>query len=142
MINDTLKQKLTVFNHYNTFKLTRMGFVKIVKNKAYSMRMQVKPKRRRQSKTDYYARRRLVNQDKSKYDSKKYRLVSRRTCSKVIAQIVYSTMTGDRVMCAAESTELRAHGVTAGLTNYSASYATGLLLARRLLTQVGLADMY
>ena len=83
-----------------------MGFVKIVKNKAYSMRMQVKPKRRRQSKTDYYARRRLVCQDKNKYDSRKYRLVSRRTNSKVIAQIIYSTMTGDRVMCAAESTEL------------------------------------
>jgi large subunit ribosomal protein L5e len=119
-----------------------MGFVKIVKNKAYSMRMQVKPKRRRQSKTDYYARRRLVNQDKNKFDSKKYRLVARRTCTKIIAQIIYSTMTGDRVLCAAESTELKNSGLTAGLTNYSAAYATGLLLARRLLKQVGLGDMY
>ena len=119
-----------------------MAFVKIVKNKAYSSRMQVKPKRRRQGKTDYYARRRLVCQDKNKYDSKKYRLVVRRTCSKVICQIIYSTMTGDRVLCAAESTELRRFGLTAGLTNYSACYCTGLLLARRLLKQIGLADMY
>jgi large subunit ribosomal protein L5e len=119
-----------------------MGFVKIVKNKAYSMRMQVKPKRRRQGKTDYYARRRLVMQRKNKYDSKKYRFVVRRTCTKVIAQIIYSTMTGDKVLCAAESTELKSHGLTAGLTNYSAHYCTGLLLARRLLAQVGLADMY
>lgn len=119
-----------------------MGFVKVIKNKAYSMRMQVKPKRRRQSKTDYYARRRLVCQDKNKFDSKKYRLVARRTGTKIIAQIIYSTMTGDRVLCAAESTELRNHGLTAGLTNYSAAYATGLLLARRLLKQVGLAEMY
>lgn len=119
-----------------------MAYVKIVKNKAYSMRMQVKPKRRRQSKTDYFARRRLVFQDKNKYDSRKYRLVARKTCTKVIAQIIYSTMTGDRVMCAAESTELKKHGITAGLTNYSASYATGLLLARRLLKQVGLDSMY
>ena len=81
-------------------------------------------------------------QRKNKYDSKKYRLVVRRTCSKVISQIIYSTMTGDKVLCAAESTELKAHGLTAGLTNYSACYATGLLLARRLLKQVGLADMY
>jgi len=110
-----------------------MAFVKIVKNKAYSSRMQVKPKRRRQGKTDYYARRRLVCQDKNKYDSRKYRLVARRTCSKFIAQVIYSTMTGDRVLCAAESDELRAHGLTAGLTNYSAAYCTGLLLARRLL---------
>lgn len=119
-----------------------MAFVKIIKNKAYSMRMQVKPKRRRQAKTDYYARRRLVCQDKNKYDSKKYRLVARRTCRKIIAQIIYATMTGDRVMCAAESDELRRFGLTAGLTNYASSYATGLLLARRLLKQVGLSTMY
>lgn len=106
------------------------------------MRMQVKPKRRRQSKTDYFARRRLTCQDKNKFDSKKYRLVARRTNTKIIAQIIYSTMTGDRVMCAADSKELRQYGLTAGLTNYSTAYATGLLLARRLLKQVGLADMY
>jgi large subunit ribosomal protein L5e len=119
-----------------------MGFVKIVKNKAYSKRMQVKPKRRRQCKTDFYARRRLVQQDKNKYDSKKYRLVVRRTNAKFITQIIFSTMTGDRVLCAAESTELKAHGLTAGLTNYASAYATGLLLARRLLKQVGLSDLY
>ena len=119
-----------------------MGFVKIIKNKAYSKRMQVKPKRRRQAKTDYYARRRLVQQDKNKYDSKKYRLVVRRTNAKFITQIIYSTMTGDKVLCSAESSELKAHGLTAGLTNYASAYATGLLLARRLLKQVGLNDLY
>jgi large subunit ribosomal protein L5e len=119
-----------------------MAFVKIIKNKAYSKRMQVKPKRRRQGKTDYYARRRLTMQRKNKYDSKKYRFVVRRTCSKFITQVIYSTMTGDKVLCAAESSELKHHGLTAGLTNYSAAYCTGLLLARRLLKQVGLADMY
>merc|ERR1711935_242895 len=119
-----------------------MGFVKIIKNKAYSMRMQVKPKRRRQAKTDYFARRRLTCQDKNKYDSRKYRLVARRTNKGIIAQIIYSTMTGDRVLSSADSFELRGHGLTAGLTNYSAAYATGLLLARRLLKQVGLNDIY
>lgn len=102
----------------------------------------MKPKRRRQGKTDYYARRRLVMQDKNKYDSKKYRLVVRRTRTKFISQIIYSTMTGDRVLCAADSSELKKFGLTAGLTNYASAYATGLLLARRLLKQVGLADMY
>lgn len=119
-----------------------MVFVKIVKNKAYSMRMQVKPKRRRQSKTDYYARRRLVCQDKNKYDSKKYRLVARRTNRRIIAQIIYATMTGDRVLSAADSFELKRFGLTAGLSNFSAAYATGLLLARRLLKQVGLDSTY
>lgn len=31
------------------------------------------------------------------------------------------------------------YGVKAGLTNYSAAYCTGLLLARRLLTQLNMA---
>jgi large subunit ribosomal protein L5e len=119
-----------------------MGFVKIVKNKAYSKRMQVKPKRRRQGKTDFYARRRLTCQRKNKYDSKKYRLVVRRTCTRIITQVIYSTMTGDKVLCTADSRELKQHGLTAGLTNYSACYCTGLLIARRLLKQVGLAEMY
>ena len=51
-------------------------------------------------------------------------------------------MTGDRVLCAAESSELKNYGLTAGLTNYASAYATGLLIARRLLKQVGLSDMY
>jgi len=81
-------------------------------------------------------------QKKNKYDSKKYRLVVRKTCSKIICQIIFSTMTGDKVLCAAESSELKRLGLTAGLTNYSAAYCTGLLAARRLLKQVGLAEMY
>jgi large subunit ribosomal protein L5e len=51
-------------------------------------------------------------------------------------------MNGDVVMCSADSLELKNHGLTAGLTNYSAAYCTGLLIARRLLKQVGLDGMY
>lgn len=51
-------------------------------------------------------------------------------------------MIGDKVLCAADSTELKGFGLTAGLTNYAAAYCTGLLLARRLLKQVGLHDTY
>ncbi|KAI4555225.1 hypothetical protein MJT46_015611 [Ovis ammon polii x Ovis aries] len=39
----------------------RMGFVKVVKNKAYFKRYQVKFRRRREGKTDYYARKRLAS---------------------------------------------------------------------------------
>jgi len=42
-------------------------------------------------------------------------------------------MTGDKVLCAADSSELKKYGLTAGLTNYSSAYSTGFLLARRLL---------
>jgi large subunit ribosomal protein L5e len=68
--------------------------------------------------------------------------VVRRTNSKFILQVIYSNMNGDMVMTAAESTELVNHGLSAGLTNYSAAYATGLLIARRLLKKVGLSDLY
>ena len=44
-----------------------MGLVKVQKNKAYYKRLQTKYRRRREGKTDYYARRKLVSQDKNKY---------------------------------------------------------------------------
>jgi len=56
--------------------------------------------------------------------------------------VIYATLKGDKVLCAAESKELRRFGLTAGLSNYSSCYATGLLLARRLLKKVGLEEKY
>jgi large subunit ribosomal protein L5e len=110
-----------------------MGFVKVLKNLAYSKRYQTKFRRRRQGKTDYYARKRLVVNDKDKYDTKKYRLVVRFTNRRVLTSIVYSTIKGDMTIAAADSKELANYGITCGLANYAAAYATGLLLARRLL---------
>jgi large subunit ribosomal protein L5e len=119
-----------------------MAFVKVVKNKAYFMRFQTKFKRRREGKTDYFARKRLITQDKNKYNTAKYRLVARITSTRVIAQVIYATITGDKVFCQADSNELRRLGLTAGLSNYASAYATGLLLARRLLKKVGLDTQY
>ena len=87
----------------------------------------------KEGKTDYFARKRLVFQDKDKYNSPKYRLVVRLTNSKVITQIAYATIKGDKILASADSSELKRFGLTAGLTNYASSYSTGLLLARRLL---------
>jgi large subunit ribosomal protein L5e len=119
-----------------------VGFVKVLKNKAYSKRYQTKFRRRRQGKTDYYARKRLVVNDKDKYDTKKYRMVVRFTNKRVLASIVYSTLKGDMTICAADSKELTNWGVKCGLTNYAASYATGLLLARRLLQDKKIDDTF
>ncbi len=119
-----------------------MAFVKLVKNKAYFMRYQTKFKRRRQGKTDYYARKRLILQDKNKYNTPKYRLVVRITNTRVIAQAIFATLKGDKVFCQADSFELKKWGLKAGLANYASAYATGLLLARRLLKKVKLDDMY
>lgn len=117
-----------------------MGFVKVQKNKAYYKRLQTKFRRRAQGKTDYHARRKLVCQEKNKYNTPKYRLVARITGRKIICQVVYSTIQGDRVLTQATSAELEKYGVPAGYTNYAACYATGLLVARRALDIVGLAD--
>jgi len=116
--------------------------VKVVKNKAYFKRFQTKYKRRREGKTDYYARKRLVVQAKNKYNSPKYRMVVRFTNKDIITQIVYSKIDGDHVLCAAYAHELPRYGITNGLTNWPAAYCVGLLLARRLLTKLGLADKY
>ena len=115
-----------------------MAFVKAVKTNAYFKRFQTKYRRRRENKTDYAQRRALVKQDKDKYNTHKYRFVVRRTNSKIICQVVYSTIQGDRVLAQALSTELPKFGITIGLKNYAAAYATGLLLARRLLKQIGM----
>ncbi|WWC87966.1 uncharacterized protein L201_002868 [Kwoniella dendrophila CBS 6074] len=119
-----------------------MPFVKTQKNDAYFSRYQVKPRRRREGKTDYQARRALVSQAKNKYASPKYRLVVRITNKQVICQIVYAKLQGDAVLVHASSKELPKYGIEHGLTNWTACYATGLLVARRALTKLGLADKY
>lgn len=119
-----------------------MAFVKVQKTKSYFKRFQTKYRRRREGKTDYYARKRMVIQDKDKYNSPKYRMVVRITGAKIIAQIMYATLVGDKVLCQANSTELSKWGLTAGLTNYASAYCTGLLLARRLLKQLKMDSFY
>ena len=110
-----------------------MPFVKIQKNNVYSKRFQVHFRRRRLGKTDYYQRKRLILQRKNKYNTAKWRFVVRRTNQKIICQVVWSTIAGDKVKVQADSSELKRWGVTAGLSNFSAAYATGLLTSRRLL---------
>ena len=52
-----------------------MGFIKVVKNKAYFKRYQVPKRRRREGKTDYQARTALCKQDKNKYNAPRYRTI-------------------------------------------------------------------
>lgn len=119
-----------------------MGFVKVVKNKAYFKRFQVKYRRRREGKTDYFARKRLIVQNKNKYNTPKYRLIVRFSNTNIIAQVAYATIQGDKVVCDARASELPRYGIKTGLTNYPASYAVGLLLARRLNQKYGLDEAY
>jgi len=119
-----------------------MGLIKVVKSKAYFKRFQVKFRRRREGKTDYQARKALIAQDKNKYNTPKYRMVVRFTNKDICAQIIFARIQGDQVLCSAYAHELPRYGITLGLTNYAAAYATGLLLARRLLKQLKLDKFY
>jgi len=106
------------------------------------MRYQVKFRRRREGKTDYRQRKRLVTQDKNKYNSPRHRFVVRMTNTDIVCQIVEAKIDGDKVLAAAYSHELKDFEMPVGLTNYAAAYATGLLAARRVLKTVGLDQKY
>ena len=115
---------------------------KVQKTSPYFSRYQVKFRRRREGKTDYKARQALVIQDKNKYATQKYRLIVRFTKRDIVAQVAYATIQGDIIVSAAYAHELPEYGLKVGLTNYSAGYCVGLLIARRVLTKFGLADTY
>jgi len=119
-----------------------MAFVKVLKNKAFFKRYQVKNRRRREGKTDYQARRKMVRQDKNKFNSRKYRLIVRFTGTRCICQVAYATLVGDKVVAQAASTDLAPFGVAVGLKNYAAAYCTGLLVARRVLKKFNLDQTF
>jgi len=115
-----------------------MAFVKILKNKSFYKRYQVQKRRRREGKTDFQARRKMIRQDKNKYNNRKYRLIVRFSNTKVICQVAYATISGDKIVAQATSSELAKFGVPVGHKNYAAAYCTGLLIARRTLKKFGM----
>jgi large subunit ribosomal protein L5e len=93
-------------------------------------------------KTDYRARIRLINQDKNKYNTPKFRLVVRFSNKDIVAQIISASIIGDTVLAAAYAHELPQYGLEVGLANYAAAYCTGLLLARRVLKKLEMDAEY
>merc|ERR1712210_237752 len=89
-------------------------FVAVQKNKAYFKRYQPKFKRRREGKTDYFARKRLGVQDKNKYNTPKYRMIVRTTNKDICIQIAYARIEGVRIVEFAYSHELPHYGVKVG----------------------------
>lgn len=90
-------------------------------------RYRVPWRRRREGKTNYRKRLKLIL-------SGKPRLVVRRTNKYIIAQVVEARVEGDRVIAAAHSRELvKRYGWLGGTANTSAAYLTGMLAAYRAL---------
>ena len=88
-------------------------------------RYKVKYRRRREGKTNYYKRYRMVL-------SKRLRLVARKTLRYIIAQIIKFNPKGDIVLTSAHSIELKKeYGWKAATDNTPAAYLTGLLVGLR-----------
>jgi len=87
-------------------------------------RYKVPMRRRREARTDYHQRLRLLK-------SGKPRLVARKSNNQVRAQLVTTGPDGDRTHAAAESNDLREYGWEAPTGNMPAAYLTGLLAGLR-----------
>merc|ERR1712113_880074 len=114
-----------------------MTQARLSKAHSYFSRFKVKHGRRREYKTDFRARSRLIIQDINKYGASKYRMVVRFSNKDIICQVIYSTIFGDKTICSSYARELPHYGLKVGLTNYSAAYCVGLLCARRCIAKIG-----
>lgn len=81
-------------------------------------------RRKREQKTNYLRRRRQLVGGIP-------RLVVRFTSSRVIAQVVEFTVTGDKILAAVDSSALSKLGWAYSLKNTPAAYLTGMLLASK-----------
>ncbi len=81
-------------------------------------------RRKREQKTNYLRRRRQLVGGKPRF-------VVRFTNTRVIAQVIAFTVTGDTVIAAVDSTQLAKQGWSYSLKNTPAAYLTGILLARK-----------
>jgi len=84
----------------------------------------IKPRRRREKKTNYKKRLALVKSEKT-------RLVIRRSLNNMRVQFVNFKETGDVTLVSAFSKELKKHGWSSSTGNLPASYLTGFLAGSR-----------
>ncbi len=89
-------------------------------------RYRVPFRRRREGKTDYRKRLKLLL-------SGKPRVVVRKTLRHTIVQVIEFDVKGDRVLASAHSNELKKYGWKANTGNLPASYLTGLLCGKKAL---------
>ena len=95
---------------------------------AQGSRYKVAFKRRREGKTNYGARLKLIGLDK-------HRLVVRVTGNHTIAQIVDVQIEGDQTLVSAHSQELKNMGWLASGKNTSAAYLTGYLCGKKAIKE-------
>ena len=79
-------------------------------------------RRRREGRTDYYQRTKLIVADVP-------RMVVRKTNRHIIVQLVTAELDGDRTLVAANSAELEKYGYKGSTSSTPAAYLTGMLFA-------------
>lgn len=85
-------------------------------------------RRRREARTNYHQRLRLLK-------SGKPRLVARKSNKHIRAQLVSTGPNGDRTVASAHSSDLEAFGWEAPMGNLPAAYLTGVLAGKRALAE-------
>ena len=95
---------------------------------AHSAKYRVPFRRRREGKTNYRLRLKLLL-------SRKPRLVARKSLNNMIAQLVAYDEKGDKVLVSAHSRELVKMGYKGHCGNIPAAYLTGLLLGKKALKE-------
>ncbi len=83
-------------------------------------------RRRKEGKTDYYRRAKLVVSDRP-------RMVVRKTNRQILVQLVSAEMDGDRTLVTASSAELKRYGYSGSTSATPAAYLTGMLFAVKAL---------
>ena len=94
----------------------------------------MKYRRKRESKTDYLLRRRLI-------DAGKLRIVVRRMLNNIVVQFISFTPTGDKVVCSGSSKELGKYGWKGHGGNVSAAYLAGYLCGLKCKEKKGVLDI-
>jgi large subunit ribosomal protein L18 len=95
---------------------------------AHSAKYRVPFRRRREGKTNYRLRLKLLL-------SRKPRLVARKSLNNMVAQLVAYDEKGDKVLVSAHSRELVKMGYKGHCGNIPAAYLTGLLLGKKALKE-------
>jgi len=85
-------------------------------------------RRRREGKTDYRRRQKLLR-------SETPRAVVRKTLNQTLVQIIEAEAAGDRVLASARSLDLKEHGWSVGTGNVPAAYLTGYLAGKRAIAK-------
>ena len=100
-------------------------------------RYKVPLRRRKEGKTDYHIRYKLLL-------SKRPRVVVRKSNASTTLQLVVAELEGDKTLLTVHSRELRDFGFSSAVGNLPAAYLTGLLFGKRMLAlgaEGGIADM-